>query len=72
MSTADTTTIIKVAPADYVTVRLYATISGKSEGAIRKLIDRGHWVLGKQYRKDELGGIWINTKGVTKWVEGMA
>ena len=64
--------IIKVAPADYVTVALFSTISGKSSGAIRQLIARGHWVEGKQYRKDELGGIWISTKGVTKWVEGTA
>lgn len=68
----DEQTIIKVAPADYVTVGLYATISGKSEAAIRGLIARGHWIEGRQYRRDELGGVWINTKGVTKWVEGTA
>lgn len=64
--------IIKVSPAEYVTVSLFSIISGKSQGAIRQLIARGHWVEGKQYRKDELGGVWINTKGVTKWVEGVA
>lgn len=69
--TAEPGQIIMVAPAEYVTVGLYSTISGKSQGAVRKLIDRGYWVEGRQYRRDALGGIWINTKGVTKWVEGM-
>lgn len=67
-----TEAIIKVAPADYVTVSLYEAISGKSQSAIRALIKRGYWVEGKQYRRDELGGIWISTKGVAKWVEGTA
>jgi hypothetical protein len=61
-----------VLPARYVTIRLYSLISGKSEGAIRKKIERGVWVDGREYRRDPEGCIWINTRGVEKWVEGMA
>jgi hypothetical protein len=60
-----------VAPARYVTVRLYSQISGKTEGAIRKKIERGIWLEGQHYRRDPEGCIWINREGVEQWVEGM-
>jgi hypothetical protein len=60
----------RVASARYVTVKLYAQISGKSEGAIRKKIERGIWIEGKHYRRDREGCIWISTAGVEAWVEG--
>lgn len=61
-----------LAPARLVTIKLYAQISGKTEGAIRKKIERGIWVEGKQYRRDPEGCIWIITRGVEQWVEGTA
>lgn len=61
-----------LAPARMVTIKLYSTISGKTEGAIRKKIERGIWVEGKQYRRDPEGCIWIITRGVEQWVEGTA
>lgn len=60
-----------VGAARYVTVKLYAHISGKTEGAIRKKIERGIWLEGRHYRRDPEGCIWINTTGVESWVEGM-
>lgn len=59
-----------IAPAKLVTIKLFAIISGKTEGAIRKKIERGVWLEGKQYRRDPEGCIWIITKGVEQWVEG--
>lgn len=61
-----------VTPARYVTVKLYSQISGKTEGAIRKKIERGVWLEGKQYRRDPEGCIWIITRGVEQWVDGTA
>lgn len=61
----------RILSARYVTVKLYALISGKTEGAIRKKIERGIWLEGKHYRRDPEGCIWINTVGVESWVEGM-
>lgn len=60
-----------VAAARYVTIKLYAQITGKSEGAIRKKIERGIWQEGRHYRRDPQGCIWINRPGVEAWVEGM-
>jgi hypothetical protein len=60
----------RIASAKYVTVKLYALISGKSEGAIRKKIERGIWLEGRHYRRDPEGCIWINTEGVESWLEG--
>ena len=61
-----------LAPARLVTIKLYSQISGKTEAAIRKKIERGIWVEGKQYRRDPEGCIWIITRGVEQWVEGTA
>lgn len=65
-------TPVLLAPARLVTIKLYALISGKTEGAIRKKIERGIWVEGRQYRRDPEGCIWIITRGVEQWVEGTA
>lgn len=62
-------TLTRVAAARYVTVSLAATILGLSEGAIRKRIERGIWLDGKQYRRGPDDRIWIDTKGVEQWVE---
>ena len=62
--------IIKVSPAEYVTVSLFSIISGKSQGPSDSSSLAATGSRAKQYRKDELGGVWINTTRVTKWVEG--
>lgn len=61
-----------IAPARMVTIKLFALITGKTEGSIRKKIERGTWVEGRQYRRDPEGCIWIIIKGVEQWVEGTA
>lgn len=62
-------TKVVLTSARYVTVAHYATMSGKSEGAIRKYIERGIWLEGQQWKKDKLGCVWIDTRGVERWVE---
>ena len=59
----------QAAHARYVTVGLAATLTGLSAGAIRKRIERGIWLEGRQFRRARDGRIWIDTKGVQEWIE---
>lgn len=61
-----------VAPAPYVTIKLAALITGLSEKAIRRKIEEGKWVEGREFRKSPDGGIFISVNGYTKWVEKAA
>ena len=60
---------VAVTPARYVTVELAATITGLSEGAVRKRIERGIWLENREWRKGPDNRIWVDMKGVEKWVE---
>ncbi len=60
------------AHARYVTINLAATLTGLSAAAIRKRIERGQWLEGKEWRRGPDGRIWIDTKGITAWVEQTA
>lgn len=59
----------QVAPAPYVTVPLAAAITGLSEKAIRRKIEDGKWVEGREYRRAPDGGVFISIKGYQQWVE---
>lgn len=59
-----------VAPAPYVTISLAAAITGLTEKAIRRKIEEGKWIEGREYRRSPDGGIFISIKGYTQWVEG--
>lgn len=56
-------------PAPYVTISLAATITGLTEKAIRRKIEEGKWLEGREYRRSPDGGIFISLKGFTQWVE---
>ena len=56
-------------PAPYVTIALAATITGLSEKAIRRKIEDGKWLEGREYRRSPDGGIFISLKGFQQWVE---
>ncbi len=58
-----------VAPAPYVTIALAALITGLTEKAIRRKIEDGKWLEGREYRKSPDGGIFISIKGYQQWVE---
>jgi len=62
-------TVVQVATAPYVTVSLAATITGLTEKAIRRKIEDGKWVEGREYRRSPDGGIFISIKGYQRWVE---
>lgn len=59
----------QIAPARYVTVELASAIIGLSAGAIRKRIERGVWLEGKEYRRSPDGRLWIDTRGIELWIE---
>lgn len=57
-----------VATLRFVTIKLAATVSGHTEKAIRRKIERGVWLEGKHWRRKD-GVIYIDTKEIDKWVE---
>ncbi len=58
--------------ARYVTVKKAASLVGLTEEAIRKRVQRGQWLEGREWRRDPLGRIMIDTEGVKRWVEQTA
>ncbi len=68
-SIAQPITIQPVMPAPYVTVKVAASITGFTEKAIRRKIQDGVWLEGREYRKSPDGRILISVKGYTSWVE---
>ncbi len=62
-------TVIQVAAASYVTVDLAAFLTGLSEKAIRRKIEDGKWIEGREYRRSPDKGIFISMKDYDKWVE---
>jgi hypothetical protein len=71
-STNEATASIQVAPAPYVRIPLAAVIFGLTEKAIRRKIEDGKWLDGREYRRSPDGEIYISIRGVTQWVEGAA
>ena len=59
-----------VSPAPYVTVALAATITGLTDKAIRRKMEEGKWLEGREYRRSPDGGIFISMEGYKRWVEG--
>ena len=61
--------MVTVAPAPYVTVALAATITGLTEKAIRRKIEDGKWIEGREFLRSPDGGIFISLKGYQQWLE---
>jgi hypothetical protein len=58
-----------MATAGYVTVALAARLTGLSEKAIRRKIEDGKWLEGREFRRSPDGGIFISLRGYEQWVE---
>lgn len=58
-----------IAPAPYVTISMAALMTGLTEKAIRRKIEDGKWIEGREYRRSPDGGIFISIKGYATWVE---
>ena len=60
---------IAVAPAPYVVIPLASIVTGLSEKAIRRKIEVGVWLEGREYVRGPDGHIYISIEGYTAWVE---
>lgn len=56
--------------ARYVLIPLFAQLTGYSEKAVRRKIERGDWVEGRQFKRAPDGRIMMDMEGYQKWVEG--
>lgn len=61
-----------VSPAPYVTIPLASMITGLTEKAIRRKIEDGKWLEGREFRRSPDGGIFVSITGYMKWVESRA
>jgi hypothetical protein len=57
------------ATAPYVTIPLAAALTGYSAKAIRRKIECGVWLEGREFRKAPDGHVLISIKGYQQWVE---
>jgi len=67
MST-DTTIEVHLAPRARLTPVTAASL-GLTVKAVRRKIEDGKWLDGKQYHRDPDGNIWLDIKGIMEWVE---
>lgn len=54
---------------DYVTIPVAAAITGYSAKAIRRKIEAGVWLEGREFRRAPDGHVLISVKGYELWVE---
>lgn len=57
------------ARADYVTIPIASAITGYSVKAIRRKIEAGVWLEGREFRRAPDGHVLISVKGYELWVE---
>jgi len=60
---------LAAAVPSYVTIALAAQQTGYSEKAIRRKIESGVWVEGREFRRAPDGHILISMQGYVQWVE---
>ncbi|MDR5735854.1 excisionase [Caballeronia sp. LZ025] len=58
-----------LSPVHYVTIARAAEMTGLSEKAIRRKIEDGKWIAGREYHHSPDGGIFIDLRAYEKWVE---
>lgn len=69
MARGITETGASVSPGPYVTVRLASQITGLTEKAIRRKMEEGKWLEGREWHRSPDGGIFISVRGYSAWVE---
>lgn len=58
-----------VSPAPYVTIPVASTMTGLSEKAIRRKIEEGKWLDGREFCRSPDGGVFISIEGFASWVK---
>lgn len=61
-----------VTPAPYVTIPIASAMTGLTPKAIRRKIEEGKWLEGREYRRSPDGGVFVSIKGFVSWVESAA
>lgn len=69
MRSQQTESTEQAANAPYVTVPLAAALTGLSEKAIRRKIEDGKWLEGREYRRAPDGRIFISMTGFQAWLK---
>jgi hypothetical protein len=59
---------IKARSAQFVTIALAALLTGLSEKAIRRKIEEGKWLVGREVFKSPDGGVFVSIKGFEDWI----
>lgn len=57
-----------LSPDRFVTIKIFAAISGFTEKAIRRKIESGVWIERREYFRSPDSHIFIDREGVQKWV----
>lgn len=60
--------MVVMTPAPFVTIPLAAMLTGLTEKAIRRKIEEGKWVEGREYERSPDGGLYVSLEGYGKWV----
>jgi hypothetical protein len=60
--------VVQVHPAPCVRLPLAATVTGMTVKAMQRKIEDGKWLEGREYHRDPDGNIWVDIKGVMRWV----
>jgi hypothetical protein len=61
-------TLVYLAPDRYVTVKIYAILTGRSANGIRMKMRDGKWLEKREFIRDPDGTILIDREGVQRWV----
>lgn len=56
--------------ARFVLLPLFEKLTGYTQKAVRRKIEDGVWVEGREYRRGPDGRIVVDMNGYTRWVEG--
>ena len=66
----DSANIVVVEAARYRRIKAAAAAMGDTPKALERRIEEGIWLEGREYRRAPNGAIYVDMKGVEKWVEG--
>lgn len=57
-------------PVRYVRLPVFERITGYTEKAVRRKIEEGAWIEGREFRRAPDGHILVDIEGYERWVEG--
>lgn len=60
---------VRLTSAAYVTVKLAASLTGLTDRAIRRKIQEGKWLEGREYERRD-GSVFVSMRGYDRWVQG--